>query len=152
MNHREEPEQTSAWRAFLWAPELVTRRLERKLLADTGLPLPWFDVLIHLYEAPERRLRFQALADSVVLSRSGLTRLVDRMEAAGLVRREPAPGDRRGLYAVLTQQGKERFEEVIPGHRRDVDEHFTRHLTEEELDTLAALLSKVIAANEDDGA
>ena len=121
------------------------------MLAAAGLPLSWFDVLIHLYEAPKGRLRLQALADSVVLSRSGLTRLIDRMEAAGLVRRELSAEDRRGFYAVLTENGRRRFEEVLPGHRTDIEEHFTHHLTGEEMETLTALLSKIIATNEASG-
>ena len=151
MNNGIAPEHLRAWRAFLWAPALVTRRLERKMVAAAGLTLPWFDVLIHLYEAPERRLRLQSLADSVVLSHGGLTRLVDRMEAAGLVRRESSTEDRRGIYAVLTEQGRERFEALLPGHRADIQEHFTHHLTGEEMETLTTLLSKVIVANEASG-
>ncbi|MCH8974732.1 MAG: MarR family transcriptional regulator [Chloroflexi bacterium] len=143
------PEQSKAWRAFLWAPTVIMRNLEREMRAAAGLPLSWFDVLIHLHEAPQRRLRLQALAESVVLSRSGLTRLIDRMEKAGVVRREQAADDRRGSYAVLTSEGRRRFEQVEPGHVRRVNDHFARHLTAAETRALTATLSKLIAANEE---
>ena len=145
------PEQSTAWRAFLWAPTLIMRNLEREMRAADRLPLSWFDVLIHLYDVPQGRLRLQALAESVVLSRSGLTRLIDRMEKAGVVRREPATDDRRGSYAVLTAAGRRRFEHVMPGHLRRVNDHFARHLSAAEVRALTATLSKLIAANEEPG-
>ena len=145
------PEQRRAWRAFLWAPTLIMRNLEREMRAADRLPLSWFDVLIHLYEAPQERMRLQALAESVVLSRSGLTRLVDRMERAGLVRREQATDDRRGSYAIITGEGRRLFEHVMPGHVRRVKDHFARHLSRAEIRALTAALSKLIAANEEPG-
>ena len=145
------PEQSKAWRAFLWAPTVIIRNLENEMRAAAGLPLSWFDVLIHLREAPQGRLRLQALAESVVLSRSGLTRLIDRMEKAGVVRREPATDDRRGSYAVLTAAGRRRFEHVMPGHLRRVNDHFARHLSAAEVRALTATLSKLVAANEEPG-
>ena len=144
-------EQSRAWRVFLWAPTLIMRNLERELRAADRLPLSWFDVLIHLYEVSHGRLRLQALAESVVLSRSGLTRLIDRMEKAGVVRREPATDDRRGSYAVITEEGRRLFEQVVPGHLRRVNDHFARHLSETEVRALTATLSKLIAANEEPG-
>ena len=144
-------EQSKAWRAFLWAPTLIMRNLEREMRAADHLPLSWFDVLIHLHEAPRGRLRLQALAASVVLSRSGLTRLIDRMEKAGVVRREPATDDRRGSYAVITGEGRRLFEQVMPRHVRRVNDHFARHLSAAEVRALTATLSKLIAANEEPG-
>ncbi len=145
------PEQSKAWRAFLWAPTVIMRNLEDEMRTAAGLPLTWFDVLIHLHEAPRGRLRLQALAESVVLSRSGLTRLIDRMEKAGVVRREPATDDRRGSYAVLTAEGRRRFESAWPGHVRRVNDHFARHLSAAEVRALTATLAKLIAANEAPG-
>ena len=145
------PEQSRAWRVFLWAPTLILQNLEREMRASDGLPLSWYDVLIHLYEAPQERLRLQALAASVVLSRSGLTRLIDRMEKAGVVRREQATDDRRGSYAVMTGEGRRLFEHVTPGHIRRVNDHFARHLSKAEVRALTATLSKLIAANEEPG-
>ena len=88
---------------------MVTRRLEADLLAEHQLPLASYDVLVQLVEAPERRLRMTELAERVLLSRSGLTRLVDRLEREGLVRREACDDDARGLFAVLTEDGFQRL-------------------------------------------
>ena len=147
VSNATDPERMATWRAFQWANTVVMRNLEREL-EEEGLPLPWFDVLIHLCEAAEGRLRMQTLADSVVLSRSGVTRLVDRMERAGLVRREPSQEDRRGAYAVVTQEGRQAFERVWPGHRQRVTERFIRHLSDTEARVLYQALAKVIRANE----
>ncbi|MBK8561612.1 MAG: MarR family transcriptional regulator [Dehalococcoidia bacterium] len=86
----------AAWRTFLTAHARVTALLEDELQRERELPLTWYDVLLHLREAPERRLRMTELAAAVLLSKSGLTRLVDRMYAAGLVNRSPDGDDRRG--------------------------------------------------------
>lgn len=95
-----------AWRATLTAQALVVRRVERAL-ADADLPpLGWYDVLWTLYRAPGRRMRIHELAREVVLSPTGMTRLVDRIEAAGLLRREAVAHDRRGAYAVLSDAGR----------------------------------------------
>jgi DNA-binding MarR family transcriptional regulator len=117
-----------AWRAFLSAYGRVTRRINRDL-AEAGLPdLGWYDVLWALYEAPDRRLRMRELADRVVISRTGLVRLVDRVEHAGLVRREAVPGDRRGAYVAITDEGAELLRRMWPVYRRGVAEHFAAHL------------------------
>ena len=94
--------RVGVWRAYLRTHAEMVRRLERDLQAQADMPLGWYDVLLQLAEAPERRLRMAELAEQVLLSRSGLTRLVDRLAAEGLVTREPFPGDARGLYTVLT--------------------------------------------------
>jgi len=85
-----------AWWAFLEAHAAVIRALEREMAAEQGLPLTWYDILAHLDRASQGHLRMQALAECLLLSRSGVTRLIDRMEQAGLVRREFCPDDRRG--------------------------------------------------------
>jgi DNA-binding MarR family transcriptional regulator len=95
----------ATWRSFLGAHAAVIARIEADL-AGAGLPpLSWYDVLWALYSAPGRQRRMGELVDHVVLSRTGMTRLVDRIEAAGLLRREPVPGDRRGAFAVVTDEG-----------------------------------------------
>ena len=90
----------------------------------------------------------QALADSVVVSRSGLTRLVDRMEKAGLVRREPSKVDRRGYYAILTDEGLQVFRRARPIHLRGIDEHFTRHLDDTDVRALRAVVTKLTRTNQ----
>jgi DNA-binding MarR family transcriptional regulator len=136
--------ELATWRAFLRAHATVTRRLEAELVAEHELPLPSYDVLVQLSEAPERRLRMTELADRVLLSRSGLTRLADRLERDGLISRQACPSDARGTLAVLTDAGLARLEAAWPTHRRGVAEHVTGRLTPEEVAELGRLLGKVV--------
>jgi DNA-binding MarR family transcriptional regulator len=131
------------WRAFLRAHANTLRELERELMGEVGMPLAWYDVLLQLAEAPDRRLRMAELADRVLLSRSGLTRLVDRLQAEGLVRREPAPGDARGTFTVLTSDGMARLRGAAPVHLAGVREHWLRHFSDAELRELGALLGRL---------
>ena len=124
----------------------MVKHLERKMQEQHGLPLAWWDVLQQLADGPEGRLRMGELADSVLLTRSGITRLVDRMIAAGLVAREACPGDRRGYYAVITQEGKDTIEKVGPDHSKDAWEVFLGHITEEEAVLLEQVFGRVLAA------
>jgi len=142
------PEHLAAWRAFLEAHAAVLRPLERELEAECGLPLPWYDVLVQLNEAPDKRLRMQSLARAVLLSKSRITRLVDSMEAAGLIRRQPCPKDKRGMEVLLTVAGYERLRAASPVHLRGIAEHFSQHLTAEEAATLRRALARVAAAAE----
>ena len=131
------------WRTFLRAHAHAIRELERELLAETGMPLGWYDVLLQLAEAPERRLRMAELADRVLLSRSGLTRLIDRLQAEGLVRREPSPDDARGTFTVLTAAGMARLRAAVPVHLAGIRKHWLAHFGDDELRELAALLGRV---------
>lgn len=131
------------WRSFLRAHAATMRELERELAADADLPLSWYDVLLQLAEAPERKLRMSELADRVLLSRSGLTRLVDRLQRAGLVSREPSPTDLRGTYTVLTPDGYQRLRGAAPIHLRGVDRHWVSKFTDEELAQLRDLLGRL---------
>ena len=124
----------------------VVRYLERRMEEQHSLPLPWWDVLIQLADGPEGRLRMGELAESVLLTRSGITRLVDRMIAEGLVDREPCPGDRRGYYAVITQKGLDTIERVGPDHSKDAWEVFLGHIDEEEAELMGKVFSRVLAA------
>jgi DNA-binding MarR family transcriptional regulator len=107
------------------------------------IPLTWYDVLIELYEAPDRRLRLHELARAVVLSRSTLTRTVDRLEGAGLLRREPDPTDRRGAFAVLTDEGLEAMRQAWPYYAQAIVDTFTRHLSEDEASVLTEVCARV---------
>ena len=100
-----------------------------------------------MISAPGERLRMHELAERVVLSRSGLTRLVDRLEAVGLLRREACPTDRRGAYAVLTVEGAATLRQTWPTYARGIVAHFARHLDREEAETVAAALERIRAAN-----
>jgi DNA-binding MarR family transcriptional regulator len=137
-------ERLAVWRAFLEAHAVVVGALEEELDAERALPLAWYDVLVALSEAPQRRMRMQDLASRVLFSRSGLTRLVDRMVGAGLVRRDRCDDDRRGTYAVLTASGGRRLRDASGVHLRGVREHFDRHLTDSDARVLHAALRKVL--------
>jgi DNA-binding MarR family transcriptional regulator len=119
-----DEEMLGAWRALLNAHAHVTARVEDALREEELPPLAWYDVLWPLYRAPVRRLRMGALATEVTLSRTGLTRLVDRIERAGLLRREPAPEDRRGSYIVLTRAGVAMLRRMWPVYERVLEESF----------------------------
>jgi len=136
--------ELSTWRTFLRAHATVTRRLEAELIAEHELPLASYDVLVQLSEAPDRRLRMTELADRVLLSRSGLTRLADRLERDGLISRQACPSDARGTLAVLTDAGLARLQAAWPTHRRGVAEHVTGRLTPDEVRTLGELLGKLV--------
>ena len=114
----------AAWRAFLAAHARAIAEIEDALRAEGLPPLTWYDVLWPLYQAPDRRLRMKELADEVVLSRTGLVRLVDRIEKAGLLRREPVPGDGRGAYAVITEPGVEMLRRMWPVYARGIRSEF----------------------------
>ncbi|HYV59091.1 MAG TPA: MarR family transcriptional regulator, partial [Acidimicrobiia bacterium] len=116
--------------------------LDRELEAEQGFPITYFDVLAQL-TAAGGRLRMSELADAVILSRSGVTRLVDRMERGGFVKREHCPTDRRAMYATITPAGKRALAKARPVHLRGVAEHFARHLTDDDAKTLAAALGRM---------
>jgi DNA-binding MarR family transcriptional regulator len=141
------PARLGAWRAFLEAHARTTEVLERELRSEEGIPLTWYDVLVHLSEAPGRRLRMQELAAAVLLSKSGLTRLIDRMERDGLVTRAACTDDRRGTWAELTDRGFERLEAAYPSHVAGVATHFARLLDDDEAATLERLLRRIADAN-----
>lgn len=147
MSRTRRDEGVATWAALLRAQAAVVRRLEDHLTQAKGLPLSWYDVLLELEHAPGRRLRMQELGNRAVLSRSRVSRIVDELEAAGLVEREPDPDDRRGAFAVLTPAGRSRMRRAAPAYVRGIDEHFTRHLTDRELATMRAALERLIEAN-----
>ena len=138
------------WRGFLTAHAVVIETIDREMVAAGVVPLTWYDVLVELAEAPEHRLRLHELAARVVLSRSGCTRLVDRLEAAGLVRREAAASDRRGAYAVLTEAGAAAHRRAWPVYARGIAAHFARHLSEDEAAVVMRVMERVLAAARSD--
>ncbi|HWH28191.1 MAG TPA: MarR family transcriptional regulator [Mycobacteriales bacterium] len=136
--------ELETWRTFLRAHAHVVRALEHNLVAAHDLPLAHYDVLVQLSEAPGRQLRMTELAERVLLSRSGLTRLVDRLEREALVRREACPSDARGTMAVLTEQGVARLREAWPTHLAGVVERVVGRFDEQELRTLGTLLARLV--------
>jgi DNA-binding MarR family transcriptional regulator len=123
-----DDEQLATWRAFLNAHARVTRAIGRDL-AEAGLPdLGWYDLLWTLYRRPGRSLRVKQLADEVVLSPTAMSRFVDRVEAAGCVRREADPADRRALQVTLTGEGVALLRRMWPVYARGIERHFAAHL------------------------
>ena len=147
MENELTPERMAAWETLIRTVGALVKTFDDEMEKGLGLPLAWYDVLIQLSNAPEGKLRMQALADRVVLSRSGLTRLVDRMERAGLVLREHSREDRRGYYAVLTEEGRRVFAQAQPIHHRGIQEHFARHLSDADVQALHTAIAKVRSAN-----
>jgi DNA-binding MarR family transcriptional regulator len=143
MPARPDPRRLDAWRAFLRAHAVLTDTLDRELQAERELPLAWYDVLVSLSEADDGRLRMRDLAERVMLSRSGLTRLVDRMVTAGLVSRRPDPDDRRGTLACLTDEGMHTLRRAAPVHLRGVQEHFARHLRDDEVQVVHDAMQRI---------
>ena len=143
---RLKPRELAAWRGMLAAHSRVTATLDEELEREHGLPLGSYEVLLLLSETPDNSLRMGALADGLLLSRSGLTRLVDRLAARGLVERDSCPDDRRGTFARLTPAGRELFEQARPTHLRGVREHFLSHLDDADLANLARAWEKVSRA------
>ena len=102
--------ELAAWRGFLRTHAMLVRELDLELEAAHGLPLSSYDVLVQLESAPDQKMRMRDLADAVLLSRSGLTRLVDRLVRDGLIRRSTCSADARGAFAVLTPKGRRMLE------------------------------------------
>ncbi len=133
----------NAWRAFLQAHARVTRRLDEELQAAHGLSLAEYDALLQVAHAPGRRIRMNVLADRVILSRSGITRLVDRLEAAGSVERSACLSDARGQEAVLTAAGLSRLRAAAKTHLDGVQRYFLDRLDEGDLTNLEQCLGRV---------
>lgn len=118
-----------SWRGVLFASARVLRVADLDMLEHDGFPLTWFDVLSRLADAGPTGLRMQELEGLALFTRGGLTRLVDRVEAASLVRREPVRGDRRGVRVVLTDEGQRRYADALARHRAVIEREFGRRLT-----------------------
>jgi DNA-binding MarR family transcriptional regulator len=138
------PLELDAWAGFLRAHAALVHELDRQLEMAHDLPLTQYEVLLHLEGAPEHRLRMSELARSVLLSQSGVTRLVDRLEQRGLVVREGCPEDRRVLYARLTPDGARALAEARPTHLAGVRDLFLRHFDESELRALGESWERLV--------
>jgi DNA-binding MarR family transcriptional regulator len=136
--------ELDAWRGFLRTYTTLVRELDDQLTERHGLPLSSYDVLVQLDEAPDGRLRMSALADAVLLSRSGLSRLVTRLERQGLIERAECENDARGSFAAITDQGRERLNEARVTHRAGVRERFFDRLGEREQRQLAKVWSRLL--------
>lgn len=136
--------ELAPWTAFLHAHARVTRRLDDELRAGHGISLAEYDALLQIAHAPERRLRMNLLAERVLLSRSGVTRLVDRLVEAGMVERRPFPGDARGAEAALTPTGLARLREAARTHLDGIARWFLDPIDPIDLPALERGLTAVV--------
>src|SRR3954451_7519563 len=136
--------ELDAWRGFLRTHSTLVRDLDDELTERHGLPVSSYDVLVQLDEAEDGRLRMSTLADAVLLSRSGLSRLVTRLASQGLIDREECENDARGSFAVITTEGRSRLNEARATHRPGVRERFLGRLTEREQRQLAKIWSRLL--------
>ena len=144
MSQALSPDGLLAWRRLLTAHNRITAAIERDLEEAGVVHLSGYDVLYALHEAPNNCLRMHELADAVVLSRSGLTRLVDRLDKVGYVTRSPSAEDRRGQHAVLTAKGKVALRKTWPVYSKSIREHFARHFSVVEARRISVLLERTI--------
>ena len=135
--------ELGAWRGLLRTHAMLVKRLDAELEAAHGLPLTSYEVLLHLADAPERKMRMCDVADSVLLSRSGLTRLIDRLERDGFVERVSCADDARGAFAQLTDEGLAKLQSARSTHLDGIREHFLQHFSAAELELLGDAWSRV---------
>lgn len=146
-------DQSNAVRAFISlvrAHSAATRRLSAQLMADHGLTINDYEVMLRLSRAPEQRLRRVDLAEQVLLTASGITRLLDGLEAAGLVGRSACASDRRVVYAVLTEDGQAKLRKASTSHVAQIDALFGEAYDDRELASVVDLLQKLAADKSDD--
>jgi DNA-binding MarR family transcriptional regulator len=135
------------WGALLKVYAALVPRLDRELQDTNGLPLTWYDVLLELNTAPQRRLTMGQLGSVAAVSRTRVSRVVDELMRAGLVAREPNPSDGRSAFAVLTPAGRAALRKAAPTYVAAVQREFADHLTAREAEVLAGALRKVLAAS-----
>jgi DNA-binding MarR family transcriptional regulator len=144
-----EAHEQDAWRAFLKASQHLWERLDRELQQEAGMPLAYYQMLAMLSEAPERTLRMSELADRTSSSRSRLSHAVDRLEEKGWVQRVSCPSDKRGAFAVLTEDGFAVLQAAAPSHVESVRRHLFDQLQPEQIGALSEI-SQAIADRLDD--
>ncbi|WP_326559869.1 MarR family winged helix-turn-helix transcriptional regulator [Micromonospora sp. NBC_01796] len=139
-----DPEEQRTWRTFLAASQALMETLDRELQHDAGMPHAYYVILVHLSEAPDRRLRMSELAEAAGSSRSRLSHAVGRLEQSGWVRREDCPTDRRGQLAVLTDQGFAALAAAAPGHVEGVRRHLFDPLSPAQIDQLRRISEALV--------
>jgi DNA-binding MarR family transcriptional regulator len=150
LSHEEQSlsspsaDRLRAWRLYFESALALIDVLDAELERDAGIPMRWYDALIHLEETPDG-LRMNELAERILYSKSGLTRVVDRLEDAGLVRRVRPEGDRRSILVVLTDKGRATMEHARRHHRHAIEQHFSEHLSDTDIKALTHALEKLSA-------
>jgi DNA-binding MarR family transcriptional regulator len=138
----------ASWRSFVAAMNLVTRALDRDLRVQSDLTNDDYEVLVHLSELPDQRIRLGELAARLRVPKAHLTYRIARLEKAGLVERAECPSDGRGVLAVLTPEGAARLADAAPGHVDSVRRHVIDHLTPEQLDALGDAMSSILRGHD----
>jgi DNA-binding MarR family transcriptional regulator len=136
------PEQLRCWRLFVESSLALVDVLDAELQEAAGIPQRWYDVLVHLEESPDG-IAMTELADQILYSKSGFTRVIDRMEEAGLVSRVRPPNDRRSILVTITDQGTQTMQDARRHHRDGIERHFSRHLTDTDTKALTRALEKI---------
>lgn len=136
------PEQLRCWRLFVETSLALVDVLDTELQEAAGIPQRWYDVLVHLEESPDG-IAMTELADQILYSKSGFTRLIDRMEEAGLVSRVRPQDDRRSILVTITDQGTQTMQDARRHHRDGIERHFSRHLTDTDTKALTRALEKI---------
>ena len=139
--------ELGAWRGLLHAHTTLVKALDGEMVAEHGLALTSYEVLLFLAESPDGKMRMHDLASSVLLSRSGLTRLCDRLERDALITRKACDSDARGAFAVITDAGRRKLESARRTHLAGVRRHFLSRLDDADLDRLAEIWVKVLPAD-----
>jgi DNA-binding MarR family transcriptional regulator len=148
LSHEEQslsspsPERLHCWRLFFESALALLDVLDAELEQAVGIPQRWYDVLVHLEESPQG-IPMNELAERILYSKSGFTRVVDRMEEAGLVRRARPDNDRRTILIVLTDKGTETMKRARRHHRDGIQRHFSQHLTDADTKALTRALEKI---------
>lgn len=146
LEGRLSDERFLVWLDMIRAQARVTEDLECRLEEEAGIPLAFSEVLVQLEKTPEKRMRMQELGRSIFLSKSGVSRLVSRMECEGLVERQGDPENLRATYAAITDKGREVFQKAAPVSLREVEERFSRYLDKDEAEIMRRVLGRVIRA------
>jgi DNA-binding MarR family transcriptional regulator len=144
MTEKLSETHLKAWRLFITNHARIIQQIDADLAAAGQISLGWYDVLIELYEAPERRLRMNEVAERVVLSRSGLTRLVDRLEEKAFLHRETDPNDRRGFFLYITEEGIAAMRAAWPVYAQGIQAYFAESFSAEEAALLGKLFSRLL--------
>lgn len=138
--------RNSVWRLFLTVHTRLVERVEQAFKQAGLPPFEWYDVLLALKQAPHQRLRLSELADALLVNRTNVTRLVDRLEKANLMRRETCPNDRRGAFAVLTEAGQSMQQKMWTVYAQSIAQYFGQHLSDQDVAVFQQALSTMLAA------
>jgi DNA-binding MarR family transcriptional regulator len=148
MNKEAERNLVSSWASFLKVHARVINEIEKELVKAKVIPLTWYDILLSVNGSPGNRKRMIEIAEGVVLTKSGLSRSVDKLTEAGLIIKEACPEDKRGSYAVITEKGIQALKEAWPIYRKCIHKYFGENLDQGEITTINQAMNKILASLE----